>query len=293
MSSPVQRSKHLSVTTENFPSSHRKTYLHVPTGHGGTLSVSSQSASERTEIPPNTLGSHSVSPKTTSAVGTTGCRTCVGVYFTISSTPTAVKCFCAHINAYIAGITYLVDDITGPELKRLVKRKLDQEVRFLDWPEPTASMRDSLVLVCPKEFEWPLRREDGPSSSSPDGLQDGNVTAKRGRWISELWHTARESVRRYLFPDYVDPHAWVESPVAPRPHVGHAIVEAVCEWLGIDAAHVTVRRASGFVVQPHEGKVEYFGLEKVEAEMQGLLAGVEHDWEAVEQGGLRDWTLRI
>ncbi|KAK5009458.1 hypothetical protein LTR28_000971 [Elasticomyces elasticus] len=257
-------------------------------------------ASERTETLPNTLGSHSVNPKTTSAVGTTDCRTCVGVYFTISSTPTAVKCFCAHINAYIAGITYLIDDTTGPELKRLVKRKLDEEARLHDWPEPTASMRDSLVLVCPEEFEWPLRREEGLSSlssssslSSPDGLQDRNSTTKRGRWISELWHTARESVRRYLYPDSVDPHIWIESPVAPRPHVGHAIIEAVCEWLGVDTTHVTVRRASGFVVQPYERKVEYFGLERVEAEMQGLLAGVEDDWEALEQGGLRDWTLRL
>ena len=79
---------------------------------------------------------------TTQYIGTTGCSTCVGVYFEIDDE----TCFAAHINALIRSSGRATDEISSAMVREAVQKKLDET---MSGKVPTERMRSTLLMVCP------------------------------------------------------------------------------------------------------------------------------------------------
>lgn len=102
-------------------------YRFIEEGHGGTYSFASSQA--------------------TSHIGTAGCSTCVGAYWTIDDD----RCFIAHIFPCITdGSAPIVNASQADWLTKAIKEKLDTTARREKWPKDKSRMRDTLVLVCPR-----------------------------------------------------------------------------------------------------------------------------------------------
>ncbi|KAK5123545.1 hypothetical protein LTR85_002583 [Meristemomyces frigidus] len=83
-------------------------------------------------------------------IGTTGVRTCVGVYFNLSDN----SCFVAHINAIIRDVKgnatrICADEEEGVKIKEAIILKLQQEASSIPWAPADPAIESSLIIVCP------------------------------------------------------------------------------------------------------------------------------------------------
>lgn len=102
-------------------------YRHIPEGNGGTYTFTS------------------VTP---AYIGTSKCKTCVGVYFAIDDT----RCFFAHINVDLTkkfgSNTYETNWATAAKIREAISRRLHEEQQRSQWGPVSDRMRNSLVMVC-------------------------------------------------------------------------------------------------------------------------------------------------
>ncbi|CAK3955695.1 Hypothetical predicted protein [Lecanosticta acicola] len=111
-------------------------YIDVPEGAGNTYDFNN--------IPP-------ALPQNTQHILTSGCHTCVGVYFKIDNE----RCFCAHINAMFAPgkVRFVKTQEDADKIKRIVRGKLERESSASNWTAAEVRQRagfpDTVVLVCP------------------------------------------------------------------------------------------------------------------------------------------------
>ncbi|KAK4548914.1 hypothetical protein LTR36_008687 [Oleoguttula mirabilis] len=104
-------------------------FRNVPAGYGGTF--------ERTHADIPLIGTH-------------GCESCLGVYFTIDKK----RCFVAHICPRIeasdggTGGLRVPDKLTYSQLKQQVRSRLEDAAAYDNWPAPSEAMRSSLVMAC-------------------------------------------------------------------------------------------------------------------------------------------------
>lgn len=90
-------------------------------------------------------------------IGTSGCLTCVGIYFVIDDR----RCFAAHVNADTVtksgGWSRTTSANTRDKIKAEVKQRLNNEQAKSEWGPVSQTMRDSLIMVCSRcEETWPL-----------------------------------------------------------------------------------------------------------------------------------------
>ncbi|KAI6795596.1 hypothetical protein KC363_g4133 [Hortaea werneckii] len=93
-------------------------------------------------------GTYTFTDSSVRYIGTSGCLTCVGMYFVIDDN----RCFAAHVNAdtvtKAGGWSRKTSANTRDKIKAEVKQRLDHEQTKSEWGPVTQTMRESLVMVC-------------------------------------------------------------------------------------------------------------------------------------------------
>ncbi|GAB1737215.1 hypothetical protein NU219Hw_g1146t1 [Hortaea werneckii] len=126
----------ISLPALNSTTSQPQVYRHITQGSGGTYTFTSNSVQH---------------------IGTSGCLTCVGIYFVIDDH----RCFAAHINADTTtksgDWSRRTSANTRDKIKAEVKQRLENERIKSEWGPVTQRMRGSLIMVCSRcEETWPL-----------------------------------------------------------------------------------------------------------------------------------------
>ncbi|KAI7209443.1 LigB subunit of an aromatic-ring-opening dioxygenase LigAB [Hortaea werneckii] len=102
-------------------------YRHIAQGSGGTYTFTDNNVQH---------------------IGTSGCLTCVGIYFVIDDH----RCFAAHVNADTVtksgGWSRKINGNTRDKIKAEVKQRLDNEQTKSEWGPVSQTMRESLIMVC-------------------------------------------------------------------------------------------------------------------------------------------------
>ncbi|KAK4549486.1 hypothetical protein LTR36_006483 [Oleoguttula mirabilis] len=126
---------------------------------------------------PDSAKSGAEDPELIQYIGTSGVKTCVGVYFKLSDD----RCFLAHINGVIRdkeddnrATRVCPSDADGEAIKNIVKEKLEAEAQQEQWDKPDMIIRESLLMVCPEPETYAIFTElgDGP-------------TKQTGWWVAE------------------------------------------------------------------------------------------------------------
>ncbi|KAI7552135.1 hypothetical protein KC331_g2093 [Hortaea werneckii] len=93
-------------------------------------------------------GTYTFTDNSVQHIGTSGCLTCVGIYFIIDDR----RCFAAHVNADTVtksgGWARGTSANTRDKIKVEVKQRLDTEQAQSEWGPVSQTMRESLVMVC-------------------------------------------------------------------------------------------------------------------------------------------------
>ncbi|KAI7264135.1 hypothetical protein KC345_g8943 [Hortaea werneckii] len=93
-------------------------------------------------------GTYTFTDSSVQYIGTSGCLTCVGIYFVIDDH----RCFAAHVNAdtvtKAGGWSRKTSPNTRDKVKAEVKKRLDNEQAKSIWGPVSQIMRESLVMVC-------------------------------------------------------------------------------------------------------------------------------------------------
>lgn len=193
-SKPKRRRK----TTRRTPA---RKFRHITEGAGGTYTIDP-------EMP---------------FIGTSGCYTCLGVYFAIDDN----RCFFAHINIEPQPSDwsrvpetersledYVVKTAAERSIIWWVKKNLNEEAWKADWGPVTGLIRNSLVLICPKSgYSNKTLVGDAALSGVKEflGIDDEKVQPDRNEGVI-ITHTGAEDVEYKLFDTL--PHRWeaVEEP---------------------------------------------------------------------------------
>ncbi|KAK4565232.1 hypothetical protein LTR86_003849 [Recurvomyces mirabilis] len=178
LNSPFHNLKQFSTYRGPSPNPLRTSFLHVPVGKGGIL---------LTQNAPNTEADTAYDSPQIQHVGTSGVRTCVGVYFAIDS----YRCFVAHINGLInRGL-----DEKNERLLSYHKKVREQEAEFFrfetmkrlkanaekhGWDPAVhqSTILKSLLITCPEPRNRALSRM---AEAGEVDICDENT----GLWIAE------------------------------------------------------------------------------------------------------------
>ncbi|KAI6821755.1 hypothetical protein KC332_g6776 [Hortaea werneckii] len=130
---------------------------------------------------PGSGGTYTFTADSVQYIGTSGCMTCVGIYFVIDDH----RCFAAHINADTTtrsgGWSRTTSANTRDKIKAEVKRRLDNEQAKSKWGPVTQIMRKSLVMVCSRCVEaFPLVG-DAVAAAVQEWLGIEETIAPRGK----------------------------------------------------------------------------------------------------------------
>lgn len=116
-------------------------YRAISEGEGGTFRFRRPDSTEG--------GNDSDDPEQIQYIGTSGIKTCVGVYFKLSDT----ECFLAHINVCIRDLgqgkaTRVCRDDEGQRIRALILEALQIEAEDNGWDTDNPQIEESLLVVC-------------------------------------------------------------------------------------------------------------------------------------------------
>ncbi|KAK5136799.1 hypothetical protein LTR08_002095 [Meristemomyces frigidus] len=130
---------------------HTTRFRSIPEGQGRTFTFRKASYAE--------AASYHTDPQCIRCIGTSGVKTCVGVYFKLSDS----KCFVAHINGYVKEgekgvVKRRCKDKEGQLFVDEVVRRLGVESKRGNWVYTNPEIAKSLLIVC-AEPETRSKRE--------------------------------------------------------------------------------------------------------------------------------------